>query len=94
VTDNEIREPSKPKRASTAVAVILVVAALFGGVLLAKALNRTPTPQVASPSGASTGAPAQSGAPTVTSTHNDAVADYEAALKTSKPIYVLFHSLS
>ena len=33
-------------------------------------------------------------ATTITSTHNDAVADYEAALKTSKPIYVPFHSLT
>ncbi len=31
---------------------------------------------------------------TITSVHNDAVADYEAALKTGKPVYVLFHSLS
>jgi len=31
---------------------------------------------------------------TITSTHNDAVADYEAALETGKPVYVLFHSLS
>ncbi|MDH4139654.1 MAG: thioredoxin family protein [Coriobacteriia bacterium] len=30
----------------------------------------------------------------VTSVHNDAVADYEAALQAGKPIYVLFHSLS
>ena len=94
MTDNETQEPSKPKRASTAVAVILVVAALFGGVLLAKAMNRPSAPQVALSNAAETGAPAQSGAPTVTSTHNDAVADYEAALKTGKPIYVLFHSLS
>ena len=94
MTDNETQEPRGPKRTSTAVAVILVVAALFGGVLLAKTLNRPPAPQVAPSGGTATGVPMQTGAQTVTSSHNDASADYEAALKTGKPIYVLFHSLS
>lgn len=30
----------------------------------------------------------------ITSAHNDAEADYDQALGTGKPIYVLFHSLS
>jgi hypothetical protein len=30
----------------------------------------------------------------LTSAHNDAVVDYEAAVKAGKPIYVLFHSLT
>ena len=93
MTDKETEESSKPKRISPAVVVILVVVALFGGVLLAKSQSKPPPARVASPSGVAP-APAQSGAPTITSTHNDAVADYEAALKTGKPVYVLFHSLT
>ncbi|MHB9002961.1 MAG: thioredoxin family protein [Coriobacteriia bacterium] len=31
---------------------------------------------------------------TITSQRNDAVADYEAAIATGKPVYVLFHSLT
>ena len=30
----------------------------------------------------------------ITATRNDAMADYEAAIKTGKPVYVLFHSLT
>jgi hypothetical protein len=30
----------------------------------------------------------------LTSAHNDAVVDYEAAVKAGRPIYVLFHSLT
>jgi len=32
--------------------------------------------------------------PSLTSTQNDATADYEAAVAAGKPIYVLFHSLT
>jgi hypothetical protein len=32
--------------------------------------------------------------PSLTSTQNDATADYEAAVATGKPVYVLFHSLT
>jgi len=42
-------------------------------------------------------APTATAAPaagSLTSVRNDAVADYEAALKTGKPIYLLFHSLT
>lgn len=63
------------------VVILLVVVALFGGLAAAKLLPAT------SKSDATGGA-------SLTSVHNDAVADYEAALKTGKPIYVLFHSLS
>ena len=63
----------------------LVVVALFAGVIAAKVL--APHQQkVAGTGSAST--------PSVTSVHNDAVADYQVALKAGKPIYVLFHSLS
>lgn len=39
-------------------------------------------------------APAGEGGTTITSQRNDAVADYEAAIATGKPVYVLFHSLT
>jgi hypothetical protein len=32
--------------------------------------------------------------PSLTSTRNEATVDYEVALKTGKPTYVLFHSLT
>jgi hypothetical protein len=59
------------------------VAVLLAGILAAKAVvpRRTddaPSDQVSS----------------ITALHNDAVADYQEALKAGKPIYVLFHSLS
>lgn len=81
---------------SPSVIIVLVVVALFGGVMLAKSLNGTPAapPSTATEVGAVTGATSSVGATTITSTHNDAVADYEAALKTGKPIYLLFHSLT
>ena len=63
------------------VTIVLIVLAIFAGVLLAKTIagntNDTGTTQNS-----------------ITSIHNNAVADYEAALKTGKPVYVLFHSLS
>lgn len=37
---------------------------------------------------------AGSGDASITSVHNDAVADFEAAVASGKPVYVLFHSLS
>jgi hypothetical protein len=94
VTDTKPEESNKPKGISPAVIIILVVVALFAGVLFAKTQNKPPVAPVAASSGAATGDAGQAAGTTITSTHNDAVADYEAALKTGKPIYVLFHSLS
>ena len=83
---------TKPKRRlSPAIAILLVVAALFAGILFAKARSAASSASVQAPAGAVASPPA---AATITSVHNDAVADYQAALKTGKPIYVLFHSLS
>lgn len=76
--------PPAGLRVSTRMAVVLVVAALFAGVAAAKYL----APSQGGGSGA------QQGAPSVTSVRNDAMADYEAALATGRPIYVLFHSRS
>jgi thiol-disulfide isomerase/thioredoxin len=66
----------------TRVIVLVAALVLFAGTVLAKGGAR---------SGGLAGG--HSGA-SVTSVHNDAVADYGAALKTGKPIYVLFHSLT
>lgn len=83
----------KIRRVKSALAVVVVAGAL-GGVLLAKHLDG---------SGQILRAPSATEAPvaavpvagqTITSTHNDAVSDYEAALETGKPVYVLFHSLT
>ena len=81
---------------SPSVIIVLVVVALFGGVMLAKSMGGAPTAPTGTEAGAAaaTVADASNDTPTITSTHNDAVADYEAALKTGKPIYLLFHSLT
>ena len=79
---------------SPTVIILLVVVALFAGVMLAKARSGSTAAPTAAVTGSAAGATVPAGAATITSTHNDAVADYEAALKTGKPIYVLFHSLT
>ena len=71
MTENKnANEASKPKGISPSIVIILLVVAVFAGVMFAKA---------------------RSGA---TATPDATVADYEAALKAGKPIYVLFHSLT
>jgi hypothetical protein len=82
---NETDEPGSPgvSISSPKMVVVLIVLALFAGLIAAKVL--TPRPQ------AGAGTPIAS---SMTSVHNDAVTDYQAALKAGKPIYVLFHSLS
>ena len=85
---------NKPRRVSASVVVVLVVAALFGGVLLAKTQSGGSSARVAAPNGLAAETLDRRTGPTMTSTHNDAVADYEAALKTGKPVYLLFHSLT
>lgn len=78
------QQPTSRSRLSTRTVVVLAIIALFAGVLAAKFLAP------AQPTGQATGATAAS----LTSVRNDATADYEAAAKTGKPIYVLFHSLT
>lgn len=67
----------------TRLVIILAILAVFGVVLVAKIFSPPPGSTETSGSGTS-----------LTSVHNDAAADYAAALKTGKPIYVLFHSLT
>ncbi|MHB1342231.1 MAG: thioredoxin family protein [Coriobacteriia bacterium] len=68
-------------------AIILVIIIAFLALLLVKIATDGTTPVDAPSSGGSAG-------PSITSVHNDAVADYEAAVASGKPVYVLFHSLS
>jgi Na+-transporting methylmalonyl-CoA/oxaloacetate decarboxylase beta subunit len=78
------QQPTNRSGVSTRVAILLVVAALFAGVLAAKfwtSMQRSDGND-------------RSGAVSVTSVPNDASVDYEAAIRTGKPIYVLFHSLN
>ena len=74
---------------SRRLAVVLVVLAVFAGVLVAKAMSKSTdqagpaqAPSSTTAAGDSSGASAQS----------DAVATYDAALKSGKPIYVMVHS--
>jgi hypothetical protein len=69
---------------SPKIVIALVFVALLAGVVAAKVL----APRLQGNTAART--PASS----MTSVHNDAVTDYQSALKAGKPIYVLFHSLS
>lgn len=68
-------------------AIILAVAIVFVVLAAAKIVTGNVGPDAASDSGDSTG-------PSITSIHNDAVADYDTALATGMPVYVLFHSLT
>lgn len=68
---------------STRLAIALVVVAVFAGVMAAKYMQQ--------PSGGGNGGISRQ---SITTVRNDATSDYEAALKTGKPVYVLFHSMS
>ena len=74
------------------IVIVLAVVLLFAGILLAKAMTDNGAAE-----DSSTGSPtktASSAAGSITSVRNDATADYEAALRGGKPIFVLFHSLT
>lgn len=61
--------------------ILLLVVALLCGVALSKMLSAA-------------GRPSASGSTSLTAVHNDALGDFEAARRTGRPIYLLFHSLS
>ena len=95
MTDQQTsREAGKPKGISPSIVIILLVVAMFAGVMLAKARSGAMTTSGTTVAGMATATSAQPAATTITSVHNDAVADYDAAIQTGKPIYVLFHSLT
>lgn len=84
MSESETEAPQVPPRGgpSSRLVIVLVVLAVFGGLVAAKAI------------GLRTTSPAERQRPSITSARNDASADYEAAMKTGKPVYVLFHSLT
>lgn len=94
MTENA-RPPAKEKQVAKnksqlspkSVIVLLVFAVFLVLIALKTVMGDT------SPAGTKT-SEGTTGATTITSVHNDATADYEAALKTGKPVYVLFHSLT
>lgn len=79
-TDDSVEASRAPMRPAPRLAIVGIVVVLFAGLLLGKALIPTRTNDASSAS--------------ITSVRNDATADYENALSSGKPIYVLFHSLS
>jgi hypothetical protein len=85
---SEVPEVSDSSTRSSAVSprivVLFVVIAVFAGLVAAKVMAPT----------LKSGVGPEATAASLTSVRNDASADYVAAAKTGKPIYVLFHSLS
>lgn len=65
--------------------IVLVVVAIIAVTLIAKTLTAS-TDTAPSESAMATAS--------LTSTQNDAVADYDTALAAGKPVYILFHSLT
>jgi len=81
------------KSGSTALGIVIVVVALFAGVIAAKTLGPAAAPGTAQSEVAAPGAQPPAGV-AITSAQNDAFADYDAALQTGRPVFVLFHSLT
>jgi thioredoxin-like negative regulator of GroEL len=103
----EIDAPSGSKLADTnaanrpagklRIAVMLIVVAVLGGVIAAKVTSQpaASAPTASTPvSGAAGTVSAKATGTTITSVHNDASADFKAAILSGKPVYVLFHSLT
>lgn len=67
--------------------IILLVVAIFLGLIAVKLVSDGGAPASPTGEGATAGT-------SITSVRNDAVADYEAAVASGKPIYVLFHSMT
>lgn len=80
--------PNDHRRRFPKAAMALLIAAMFLGLLIVK-LATADRPVGAPPPAGGDAAPAS-----ITSVRNDALADYERALRTGKPIYALFHSLT
>lgn len=67
--------------------IVLLVVAIFLGFIVMKLVLDSAAPAATPAAGTATGT-------SITSVRNDAVADYDAAVASGKPIYVLFHSLT
>ncbi|MCL5887821.1 MAG: thioredoxin family protein [Actinobacteria bacterium] len=75
-----------PARSKNAI-VLLVVAVFLGFIVMKLALDSTASTVSPGTEGATSGT-------SITSVRNDAMVDYDAAVASGKPIYVLFHSLT
>lgn len=84
VQNSDTAEPKRAGRSKNTVVLVVIIAFLM--LAIAKLATDGTAP-------ADTSASGDEGA-TITSVRNDAVEDYEAALASGKPIYVLFHSLT
>jgi len=82
-----------PKPGSATLVIVIVVIALFAGVVAAKTLGPAASSDTPKSGVTASGAQPPAGV-TITSAHNDAFADYDAALQTGRPVFVLFHSLT
>jgi thioredoxin-like negative regulator of GroEL len=67
--------------------IVLLVVAIFLGFIVMKLVLDSAAPSASPATDTATGT-------SITSISNDAVADYDAAVASGKPIYVLFHSLT
>lgn len=73
------------------IAIMLLVVAVLAAVLAAKVTG----PKVSNTGAAAAGGASANGAAvSITSAHNDASAEFKQAMRSGKPVYVLFHSLS
>lgn len=77
--------PGSPARSKSA--IVLLVVAIFLGFIVMKLVLDSAAPSASPATDTATGT-------SITSISNDAVADYDAAVASGKPIYVLFHSLT
>lgn len=84
-------EQSQAKPITPKLVIVLVIVAVFVGLIAAKAMTGGGEADGVAQPGQE---PGGGSATSITSIRNDAVADYEAALQTGKPVYVLFHSLT
>lgn len=75
------------------ITVMLVVLVVLAAVLAAKLTGLGPIPPETAATGKN-GVTAAGVGSTMTAVHNDATADFKAALLTGKPVFVLFHSLT
>lgn len=80
------KPPEPPAAAGRSKApVILLIVAIFLGLIVVKLVSDSAVPTTSSTGEVGT---------SITSVHNDAVSDYDAAVASGKPIYLLFHSLT
>lgn len=84
---------ARGKGTRNALVVVGVVLALFA-IVVVKGLSNTGSLQAGAAGSGTSAESVQGAAGSLTSVHNDASSDYAAALKTGKPVYLLFHSLA